>query len=93
MTYIIADNLNKQYGKGDAAISAVQDINFEIDYRCKYVPSGATFRGVGDPFFYLNGGNEEVNDAGVPVDSANTSVTAPSTYRFPVWAKVGWKPR
>ena len=30
MSYIIADKLVKQYGRGDAAVAAVADISFTI---------------------------------------------------------------
>ena len=31
MSYIVAENLLKKYGSGDAAVSAIRDISFEID--------------------------------------------------------------
>ena len=31
MSYIIAEHLSKQYGSGDAIVSAVDDISFQIE--------------------------------------------------------------
>jgi prepilin-type N-terminal cleavage/methylation domain-containing protein len=59
-----------------AGPDGVYDINFQTDYRACYVDSSQQFRGLGDPFFFINGGNAEVNGAGAPVNSWNESVTA-----------------
>ena len=32
MSYIVADKLVKKFGKGDAAVAAVADISFQIEY-------------------------------------------------------------
>ena len=31
MSYIVAENLTKTYGRGDAIVSAVDDINIQIE--------------------------------------------------------------
>ncbi len=31
MSYITAENLNKTYGNGEAAVTAVSDISFQIE--------------------------------------------------------------
>ena len=65
-----------------AGPDGIYDINFEREYLAKYRPPAhpSPFRGLGDPFYYLNGGTPELNEAGIPVDlgdrSRNQSVTA-----------------
>ncbi|MFH1266445.1 MAG: type II secretion system protein, partial [Planctomycetota bacterium] len=61
-----------------AGPDGIYDINFEPDYRCRYEDPASQLRGLGDPFFYMDGGSRKENDAGIPVDSlVNESVTAP----------------
>lgn len=59
-----------------AGPDGIYDVNFETDYRFQWRPTSAATRGLGDPFFYLDSSGSKVNDAGVPVNSWNESVTA-----------------
>jgi len=63
-----------------AGPDGIYDINFELNYRCRYEIPASQVRGLGDPFFYAENGTRVVNDAGIPVDSlVNESVTAPGS--------------
>jgi len=59
-----------------AGPDGIYDVNFEAAYRFQWRKPSLDHRGLGDPFFYLDSSGGKVNDAGVPANSWNESVTA-----------------